>query len=120
MKTFRFDTTTTMKEYNCKKWWIDGGIVLPITIAAETLSDALEKYRESVERYGVTVSKNALANKNAMYQDTASGTAVQCGYVITGAAEFEDQRHGWRFVKQYIDLWVNISIVANPFAEVSA
>lgn len=25
--TFIFKTTTTMKEYNARKWWIDSGIV---------------------------------------------------------------------------------------------
>lgn len=27
MKTYIFRTTTTMKEYNSKHWWIDGNII---------------------------------------------------------------------------------------------
>lgn len=37
MKTYIFRTTTTMKEYNAKHWWIDGNIVTEKAIAAETL-----------------------------------------------------------------------------------
>lgn len=116
MKKYRFDTTATMKEYNSQKWWIDSGIIRPVIVTAETLAAALEKYRESVERYGVNISKNAIATKSEMYQDTAAGEAVQCGYVITGSTEFsDDSRHGWPWVKQYIDLWVTVSVLVNPF-----
>lgn len=119
MATYRFDTTATMKKYNTRKWWIDSGIIRPITVTAETLVQALAKYQEeAAERYGVTISKNALATKSEMYQDTADGEAVQCGYVITGSTEFEG--NGWQLVKQYIDLWVTVSVIVNPFVEVQA
>jgi len=36
MKTYIFRTTTTMKEYNSKRWWIDGNIITEKVIAAET------------------------------------------------------------------------------------
>lgn len=37
MNNYIFKTTTTMKEYNNKKWWIDSDIVPEIRIKAETL-----------------------------------------------------------------------------------
>ena len=49
MKNYIFKTTATMKEYNCKKWWIDSDIVGEIRIAAENVREALEKYRAIVK-----------------------------------------------------------------------
>ena len=40
MKTYIFRTTTTMKEYNSKHWWIDGKIITEKVIAAENLTAA--------------------------------------------------------------------------------
>ena len=44
-----FKTTATMKEYNNKKWYIDGGIVSDMRINADSVENALEIYRERVE-----------------------------------------------------------------------
>lgn len=41
-----FKTTATMKEYNNKKWYIDGGIVSDMRIDADSVENALEIYRE--------------------------------------------------------------------------
>lgn len=41
MNNYIFKTTTTMKEYNNKKWWINSDIVPEIRIKAETLKEAL-------------------------------------------------------------------------------
>lgn len=53
MKNYIFKTTTTMKEYNFKKWWIDGDIITEKRITAANLAAALEKYREIIEREGL-------------------------------------------------------------------
>lgn len=45
-----FKTTATMKEYNNKKWYIDGGIVSDMRIDADSVENALEIYRERVEK----------------------------------------------------------------------
>lgn len=88
MKNYMFTTTTTMKEYNCKKWWIDGNYIGKFRVVAESLKDAINKYREFVEESAyITISNNAIKNKNAMYRDTPDG-AVQTGYVITGKLNF--------------------------------
>lgn len=113
---YQFKTTATMKDYNCRKWWIDSGIIGEITMEAETLQKALERYRETVhDKYYIDISKNALKTKEAMYRDNANGEPQQCGYVITAKEDFDNGSRGW--VTQYIDLWVTINIVVNPFEE---
>lgn len=39
-----FKTTATMKEYNNKKWWIDGDIISDMRINADSVENALEIY----------------------------------------------------------------------------
>lgn len=108
MKKYLFKTTTTMKEYNNKKWWIDSNIVRDKYINAENLNEALEKYRELVkENEYILISNNAMKTKSAMYIDTVNGETKQVGYVITGKTEFED-RENYKWSEQYIDLWVSI------------
>lgn len=48
-----FKTTATMKEYNNKKWYIDGGIVSDMRIDADSVENALEIYRERVEKKSI-------------------------------------------------------------------
>lgn len=109
--TFIFKTTTTMKEYNSRKWWIDSDIVREIRITAENLRAALEQYREIVaEKHYITISDNAIKNKNPMYIDTPNGEPKQIGYVITGKTDFED-RDNYKWSAQYIDLWITILTV---------
>ena len=113
---YRFETSATMKEYNRKNWWIDSGILRPVEIEAGSLSEALKNFQEyAQEEAYITISNNALKNKNPMYKDTAHG-AQQCGYVITGKCDFKDDtRRAW--IAQYIDLWITIKIVKSPFEE---
>ena len=114
---FQFKTSTTMKPYNNKNWWIDSGIVREIVADADNLQDAIEQYREAVsDKYGITISNNALKNKEPMYRDNRDSEPIQCGYVITASTEFNNDYRGW--VTQYIDLWVTVSVVSNPFVEV--
>lgn len=69
-----FKTTATMKEYNNKKWYIDGGIVSDMRINADSVENALEIYRERVEeKYYITISKNAIKNKSEMFVDLSDG-----------------------------------------------
>lgn len=117
MKEYMFRTTATMKEYNRKNWWIDSGIIREVRACADNLSAALQQYREIVlKEYGIEISDNAIRRKSAMYRDTAEG-AEQCGYVITGKTEFHDDRR-YKWVPQYIDLWVDVNVVTSAFEEV--
>lgn len=69
-----FKTTATMKEYNNKKWYIDGGIVSDMRINADSVENALEIYRERVEEKNyITISKNAIKNKSEMFVDLSDG-----------------------------------------------
>ena len=40
MNNYIFKTTTTMKEYNNKKWWIDSNIIGEIRVTAENIIDS--------------------------------------------------------------------------------
>lgn len=102
-----FKTTTTMKEYNREKWWIDSNLIRDVYIYAESLDKAIEEYREIVNGHYVDISRNAIKNKSPMYVDDKDGNVKQIGYVFTASTEFERENYaGWS--KQYIDLWVEI------------
>lgn len=106
-----FKTTATMKEYNNKKWYIDGGIVSDMRIDADSVENALEIYRERVkEKNYIDISKNAMKNKSEMFVDLSDGGTKQVGYVITGKTEF-DRGNYTGYSTQYIDLWVTILTV---------
>ena len=114
MKKFYFRTVTTMKPYNNKKYWIDSEIVRPLTVEAETITEALAEYATICrEKYGIEISKTAIKNKDIMYIDDKNGTPQPCGYVITGNTEFNNNYINW--VKQYVELWVSIDILINAF-----
>lgn len=115
---YQFKTSTTMKPYNNKKWWIDSGIIREITIEAATMGEALKQYQKAVhDNHYIDISDNAIKTKCPMYRDTKSGEAVQVGFVITASTEFDNDRRGW--IKQYIDLWVTVCTVSNPFQGVT-
>ena len=109
-----FKTTATMKEYNNKKWYIDGGIVSDMRINADSVENALEIYRERVEeKHYINISKNAIKNKSEMFVDLSNGGGVkQVGYVITGKTEF-DRGDYTGYSTQYIDLWITILTVVD-------
>lgn len=108
-----FKTTATMKEYNNKKWYIDGGIVSDMRINADSVENALETYRERVkEKHYINISKNAIKNKSEMFADLSDGSVKQVGYVITGKTEF-DKGDYTGYSTQYIDLWITILTVVD-------
>ena len=108
-----FKTTATMKEYNNKKWYIDGDIISDMCINADSVKNALEIYRERVkEKNYIDISKNAMKNKSEMFVDLSGGGAKQVDYVITGKTEF-DKGDYTGYSTQYIDLWVTILTVVD-------
>lgn len=111
MKTYRFETKTTMKPYNESKYWIDRDYVGNAEFKAETLSEAISKWVERCDERGVTVTKTAIKEKEAMYIDTKDGESIQVGYVITGMTDILDDVKR-RYTQQYIDLWVTIKEVS--------
>ena len=108
---YRFETYTTMKPYNRDKWFILGDIVRDVEVEADSIDEALEKWRDEVE--GVDVSKNALKTKQPMYTEYKGGTTKQTGFVITASGMFNDDYRRW--VKQYVDCWVKIRTVEECF-----
>ena len=112
MANYIFKTTTTMKEYSNKKWWIDPDSIREMRIQAKNIEDALLKYKYMVFFDArIDISDNALKTKELMYVDTQDGVK-QVGYVITGKTFFEDIDN-YKWSKQYIDLWVTILTVVD-------
>lgn len=106
MTNYIFKTMTTLKEYNCNKYWIDRGYIPQITIAAENLKAAIEQFRTRCKNdYYVSISDHAIKNKNAMYIDLKSGESKQIGYVITGKTSFDNNG---KWTDQFIELWTEI------------
>lgn len=111
MKTYLLRTKLSMKEYNCRKWFIMSDYVRDIEVSAENVRSALSAYAEIVsDKYGIDISRSALKNKSAMYCDFKDGSTKQVGYVITGSTDFNDDNRRW--VKQYIDCWVEVKEIA--------
>lgn len=98
-----FKTKTTMKDYNCKKWFIGKDSVPEMCINADTVERALSVYLERVNEHGiVNVSDNAIKNKTEMFVDMPDGSVKQVG---------KGDYSGWS--TQYIDLWVTILTVVD-------
>lgn len=112
MNRYLFETTTTMREYNKEKWWIDPNVIKDMYINAENLNEALEKYKEIVEKQYITISDNAIKNKSPMYVDTKDGNSKQIGYVLIGKMDFQDDQSG-NWTSQYIELWVEILTIVD-------
>ena len=105
-----------MKPHNAKNWWIDKDIVSEKHIVADSVLDALQKYRGAVEReHYIHISDNAIKSRKPMYREFPNRD-VQVGYVLTGSTDFE--KDDGSFVKQGMDLWVEIlTIVDTEFPE---
>lgn len=113
---YLFETKTTMKPYNRRKWWIDSDVVSNFFVDADTLTDAIQKYREHADDCGVIISDNGIKTKTPMYRDRADGP-VQTGFVITGKTSFYDDDTR-RCSDQYVELWVEVmTIVDTDFEE---
>jgi hypothetical protein len=111
MKTYLFKTTATMKDNDQEKWWIDRNIINDKYIHAKTIEDALKQYVNIVDDC-VSISNNAIKNRQPMFIDKKDGKTQQIGYVITGKTLFNNDRGKW--IEKYIDLWIYISIVTTP------
>lgn len=108
---YLFKTQTTMKDYNNNKYWVDRDIIDDITIQASDLKEALETYKNYVYNSNyITVSNNAIKNKNNMYIDLKDGTSKQTGYVLTASMDIDTNRG---YTKQFIDLWIEILKIEN-------
>ena len=94
-----FNTYTTVKEYHNNKYWIDNRIVKDISVNADSLQEAIEKYKETVEKESyIFISKNAIKKKENIYRDNK-----QVGYIFTGKTDIENKM-------VYLDLWTEIYI----------
>lgn len=114
---YSFNTSTTLKEKDREKWWLDKYLIRTIELEASNLCEALEKYRQIVnDRTEVQISKNAMQKKGNMYIDRRFGErSKQIGYVITGSTCF--QRENGDLVNKFIDLWIEIRVVSYPAFE---
>ncbi|GAA0082917.1 hypothetical protein [Clostridium sp. CTA-6] len=110
MKTYLFTTVTTIKD---DKYWIDEDFIKKAYIQSENIEKALINYVENhCKECYIDITKNALKNKKPMYRDI-DNKSVQVGYVITASTELENSERKW--VKKYIELWIEIEEIKNPF-----
>lgn len=89
--------------------------------SGETLEEALDEYMQAMnDRHNMSVSKNARKHKEPIYyDDIETGKSIQSGYTMKASIEiFDDRYHERRWKKYYIDLWVDIREVINPFKTV--
>ena len=113
MKNYLFDTYATMKPNNRDKYYILSDIIKRFEASAESVADAVQLFVDHVRNdCFIDISKTAVKNKQPMYIDTAAGVK-QVGYVITASTEFSDENNNWK--KQYIDLWVSVSVIDTAF-----
>ena len=114
MKTYLFVTTTTVKPIDEGKWWIHDKLVPNMYIRANRLHEALKEYQKRIEDdYGITISNHAIKNREPIFRDDKNGNLIQVGYIITGKTLFDNGGRGW--INRYIDLWIEIQEVKNPF-----
>jgi hypothetical protein len=107
---FLFETETTMKPYNDKKWWIDKNAMPEAYINADSLKEALTKYQKLAEENGITISNSALKTAEPMYVDS-NDEPKQVGLVITASTDFYDSYNICG--KQYIELWTEILTIVD-------
>lgn len=108
---FIFKTTTSMKPYNYKKFFVDKNLVDEMTISAGSVTQALKIFYDKICDEGcVSISKNALKNKKKMCIDTKNGPK-QIGYVITGKTVFRNINGKW--TDQFIDLWIEVLTISD-------
>lgn len=109
MNKYMFRATATMKPYNSRQWYIDSRIIPTKYIEADNLREALSAYAEEASsRHYITISANAIRNRQPMYIDTPEDSR-QVGYVITGKTRMPREDGTW--TTQYIDLWIMVDIV---------
>lgn len=114
MKTYRFKTSTTMKPYNRKKWWIMHDYVGEVNVKTNSLNEAIKNYAEYLrDKYGIVLSQNAIRNKEPMFRDRKDGESKQVGFVFTGKTTFYDD-YG-KSSRQFIELWTDIDEVKSIF-----
>ena len=115
MKTYLFNTFTTMKEYNSNKYWIDSNIIPNIRIKAKNIKAALQEFKSIVdEKYCIEISNSALKNKSGMYRDNENDETIQTGYVITAKTLFDKGNYSGHCY-QYINLWIEINQIVSIF-----
>lgn len=117
MTSYLFRTACEMKHYNCDKWYIMRDYVKNIIINSESIKNALEQYRKILnDKYCISVSDNAMKRKEPIYGDESeTGCAIQTGYILTGKTGFESRSYNIPYTEQYIEVWVTINTIANPF-----
>ena len=107
-------TDACMKPYNREKWWIDRKYIKDICVEAPDAEAAIKEWRDEViNDYCVEISAHAIKVKQPMFRDCKDGTTKQVGWVITARTEFQTDDYNKPWVKQFIDLWVEIITIVD-------
>lgn len=108
-RKYLFQTTVTSSDSNV---WISNP--LDKVIYCEDLESAKKWYFTKLSGDDfIQVSNNAKKNLSPMYYDDKDGNAHECGFIVKGSTEIMLNDYKW--VKKYIDLWVTVSEIINPY-----
>lgn len=107
---YQFEFTVTPTD---NSWWSSYRNE-SVKVNANDLNDAIEKFAEVLDSdYDLSISRTALKKPQKMYCDTDKG-AKQVGYVFKASTDV-DFDHRW--VKKYADIWTEIMVTKNVFAD---
>ena len=107
-KTYQITTRLYMKDYNQDKFWITSDYVPDVDVdGCASLKEAIEKYREYLDQYGVEISDHAARNKDQLFDRAGR----QVGYAFTGKTLIADRGADYCGY-QYIDVYARINIVS--------
>lgn len=106
-------TTKVYKKgyYNGEFFWREEKRIQPIKIEAISANEAFELFTEKIQKNGiVSISKNALKNKNPLYGDLLGN--LQIGWIITDNIFIDVGIN--EYSTKYFDMFVEIEELSIP------
>lgn len=111
MKTYLITTKLYMKDYYNGDFWIDEKLIKPKRIKADSVRECFEKFIKEIQgKNGIFVSKNAIKNKRAWYNDIFGN--LQIGWIITDNIFIDVGIN--EYSTKYFDMFVEIEELSIP------
>lgn len=111
MKTYLITTKLYMKDYYNGDFWIDEKLIKPKRIKADSVRECFEKFIKEIQgKNGIFVSKNAIKNKRAWYNDIFGN--LQIGWTMTANSYVDVGNYDYKL--KYLDMWIKIEEISIP------